>query len=110
RQERVFQLLKAHEVPRPGDPDGRAVVPVAPGDVVDPVYQRDARVIRVLEPAHLRVVAVKLDGLRLECELQAVRAAADVQMRDAVHSLRAEHANEPALPWDDRAVVDSGDP
>ena len=49
-------------------------------------------------------------GFGSNANLQAVRAAADVQVGDAVHALGAEDADEAALPRDDRAVVDSGDP
>ena len=44
-----------------------------------------------------------------EGELQAVGAAANVQVGYPVHALGAEDSNESLFPWDHGAVVDAGD-
>ena len=48
-EERVVELVEGLEVVRVRDPDGRAVVPVAPADVVPVLEPRDPRVVRVEE-------------------------------------------------------------
>src|ERR1022692_698473 len=109
-KEGVLQLLKADEIGGRGDADGRPVIAIAPGDIVHAVYRRDAGIVGVFKPANLGVVALQIDGLGIEREPESVRAAAHVQVGDAVHPLRAEHADESALPRHDRAVVDARHP
>ena len=110
RQKGVFKLLKMNEILGAGKTDGRAVIAVAPSDVVLVADRRHARIIGVLVFEHLGIVAFEIDRLRLKRPFETVRAAAHVQMRHAVHALGAKHADETALPGNDRAVVNAGHP
>ena len=108
-KEGVLELLKLHEILGLRYADRGPVVAVAPGHVIGAVHERHARVIGIFEPAHFGILAREDNRLRLERELQSVGAPADVEVRDAVHALRAEDAYESALPGDDGAVVDARD-
>ena len=108
-QERVLQLLELDEILRAGDADGRAVVAVAPGHVVDAVHQGDAGVVGVLVAPHLGIVALEIDRLGLERPLDAVGAPAHVKVRHPIHTLGPEHADELAFEGHHRAVVDARD-
>ena len=59
RQESVLELMESHEVGSPGHADGRAVVAVAPGNVVLVLYLAHAGVVAVHPVAYLLVVALE---------------------------------------------------
>ena len=59
RQESVLELMEGHEVGSPGHADGRAVVAVAPGNVVLVLYLAHAGVVAVHPVAYLLVVALE---------------------------------------------------
>jgi len=107
RQKGVFELFKVHEILRAGDADGGAVIAVAPRHVMHAADQGDARIVGVFVPPHLLVVALENDRFRLEGPFQAIGAAADVQMRHAVHAFGAKHADELPAKRHHGAVVDA---
>ena len=92
---------------RPADADRRAVVAVAPGDVVAVLDPDDARVVAVDERADLGVVALEPDPLRIELPGQAVPAEPAVELHPPRPVVAAEHAGEAALERDDGAVEDA---
>ena len=104
RQEGVLHLVESLEIVGPGHADGRAMVSVAPGHIVTAVDFHDARVVAIDPLRDLGDVAGELDRLRLYIPLDAILGEAHVQRHAPVLVVAAEHAGEPALERDHRAV------
>src|SRR5581483_159642 len=103
----VLALVERLEVGRPGEPDRRAVVPVAPRHVPAVVDADDTRVVAVDERPDLVVVAVEPDRLRVELPPEAVLAEAAVELHPARPVGAPEDTRESAVEGDDRAVEDA---
>ena len=104
RQESVLHLMESFEIVGPGHADGRSMVPVAPGHIEAAVDLHDARVVAIDPFRDLRNVAGELDCLRPDVPLDAILGEAHVQRHAPVLVVAAEHAGEPALERDHRAV------
>ena len=102
-QKGVFQLVEGDKVLRPAQADRGAVVTVAPGDIVLPLDEADARVVAVLQLCHLRI-ALEHDWFMVDVPVEAVVAEAReyVHMDSAV--VTAEHAGKAALVGDDGGI------
>src|SRR5690606_14775997 len=107
RKQRVLQEVEFTEIEGVPDPDGGAVIAVAPGDVVAILQPDNSRVVAVLEAADLRVGALPFDRLRIQLPGDAVLAEAPVQVHDPFFIVAAEDAREMALPGHHRAVEDA---
>ena len=66
RQECVFALYEFLEIVCIRNADGRAVVAVAPGNIVLVLNLQYARIIAILSLENLRIIALKFDRLILE--------------------------------------------
>src|SRR5581483_6179307 len=107
RQKRVLELMEPLEVVRQRDADGRAVVPVAPGEVVRLLDLDDARVVAVDEFGEVGIAADEADRLRIDLPLDAVVAEAAVQPHRARPVVAAEDAGVPVAEANDGAVEDA---
>ena len=106
--EGIFQPDKGLEIGGLGQADGRAVKVLAPDDVISVLDFHKAGVVGVDRDGGLALFIHKGDLFRVKGPADAVGAAAEVDIGDAVGLLAAEHADEGALIRHDRAVEDAG--
>ena len=110
-EERVVELVEGLEVVRVRDPDGRAVVPVAPAHVVPVLEPCDPRVVRVEEVLlDLRKRPSRRaedDRLVVDVPLHSVGAPAGVDVHRPAAVVDAEHAGEAVAERHDSGVEDA---
>ena len=104
RQERVFQLVEAFEILRPRHADGRAVIAVAPGDVIRVSNGRNARVVAEFVRRNFRISALKTDRLVANEPMNAVVAVSGEKIHADRTAVAAENAGEAVSERHDRAV------
>ena len=88
---------------RPAQPDGGAVIAVAPADIIPSVDAADAGVVSVFAHGHFGV-ALKDDGLRGDVPVDAVFAEAGINIHADGFGITAENAGEAVLKRNDRTV------
>ena len=93
-QEGVLQLVERLEVLRPRHANGRAVIAVAPGDVVAVFDEGDARVVAIDPLAYLFVLTLEAERVGVDVPMEAVVGEAHVEHHAAVGVVATEHARE----------------
>ena len=109
RKERVLKSRKCLEIGRDSHTDRSAVRVLAPDDIILVIDPDKSRIIRIERHKGLAVFIDKIDPVLLKAPVNAVLGAAEINERNSVLSLRAEHADEAVLIRDNCAVEDSCD-
>ena len=100
----IFQTRKGLEVPRFRHADGRAVEVLAPDEIVGILHLYETRVIGVQRHGGISALIDKGNFVRQHVPVDAVAAFAQIDVRDAVILLSAQHGNKAVLPWADGTV------
>ena len=107
--EGVFQLVERLKIVRPCDADRRAVVAVAPRDVIFVVDLRNTRVVAVNPLGDFGIGAHEFEILLADIPLDAVHRESGVDAHPAVRVVAPENARIVILPFfegNDRRVED----
>ena len=108
--EGVLDADKGLEVGGFGDADGRTVEVLTPDDVVGILYLHQTGIVGVHRHKRLALFVDEGDLVLAKVPVDAVLAASQIDVGDAVDLLPAEHTDELALVGDDRTVEDAGYP
>ena len=106
-QEGVLQLMEDLEIFRPGSADGRAVIAVAPGDVILSFQHGDAGIVAVFLLQDFRVRAFKDDRVILDLPVIAILGETGEQVHADGAAVTAENAGKPVAEGNDCTVEDA---
>ncbi len=93
-KEGVFHLVEGLEVGRPRHADCRAMVAVAPCDIVPVPYPADSRVVAIDQFRYLRVGSAEIHVLLTDVPFEAIDGKTGMKPHTAVGVVAAEYSGE----------------
>ena len=96
--------MEAVEISGISDTDRRAVITIAPGDIVAVIDQHHARIITMLESDQFGVIAVSFDRILIDLPVDAIRTETPVDVHLPFLLITTEYTCKAILIRDDRAI------
>jgi len=92
REESVLKLVELLEISRPRHPDRRAMIAIAPGDIVFAVNKGHSGVITINPFSDLGISAGELDILLVDVPFDTINGEADMEPHPAIRVIAAENS------------------